>query len=229
MLSKSKGIKRFPIVIVENPHYQYPTNNRSINGDDNMDVDSYDDDVSDASDDDYREEGEGSRSRMRNQRSQEDQEDQKDQEDQEDQEDPIPDFTMLGRRGNHKPKAQLDQVDDLSPAGIFRTFFNGAILETIIQNTNAYAFSKGAGTGNKRPWVDLVEKELLIFLSILIYHGLYITNALEDLWNMDPQAPIHWIAQKMTLMRFQQIKRYLHISELYTDNHPYYAKVSFNN
>ena len=151
-----------------------------------MDIDSYDD-VSDSSDDDYEEEGEGSGSRMEDQEDQQDQQDHYVQEDQEEAQDSskIPNFTMLGRKGNRRPKAQLDQVDDLSPVGIFRTFFNKTILETIIQNT----------------------------------------NALEDLWNMDPQAPIHWIAQKMTLMRFQQIKRYLHISELYTDNRPYYAKV----
>src|SRR3954470_17462167 len=138
MLPKSKGTKYFPMVIVERSHF---TNNKSTNSDDNMDVDSYDDDVSDASDDDYREEGEGSRSRIRIQKDQEDQEDHEDQEDQEDhedQEDPIPDFTMLGRRGNRRPKAQLDKVDDLLPAGIFRTFFNEAILKIIVQNTNAY-------------------------------------------------------------------------------------------
>ena len=78
MLSKSKGTKRFPIVIIEKPHHQHLTNNRSINGDDNMDVDSYADDVSDTSDDGYREEGEGSGSWMKIQKNQEDQEDQED-------------------------------------------------------------------------------------------------------------------------------------------------------
>src|SRR3954469_4470376 len=97
------------------------------------------------------------------------------------------------------------------------------MLEAIIANTNAYALSKGAGKG--RPWIDLVRKELLIFLAILIYLGLYPQNGIEELWNNNPSGPIHHIAKEMTLKHFQQIKCYLHISKLEDSNGPYYAKV----
>jgi len=97
------------------------------------------------------------------------------------------------------------------------------MLETIIANTNAYALSKGAGQG--RSWINLVRKELLIFLAILIYLGLYPQNSIEELWNNDSSGPIHQIAKEMTLYCFQQIKRYLHISKPQDSNGPYYAKV----
>ena len=71
------------------------------------------------------------------------------------------------------------------------------MLDTIIENTNAYALSKDAGQG--RPWVNLVRKELLIFLAILIYLGLYPQNGIEELWNNDPSGPIHQIAKEMSL------------------------------
>src|SRR6184192_3270521 len=97
------------------------------------------------------------------------------------------------------------------------------MLETIIANTNAYALSKDAGQG--RSWTDLVRKELLIFLAILIYHGLYLKNGIEELWNRDLYGPVHKISEEMALKRFQQIKRYLHISKPEVNNSSYYAKM----
>ena len=86
---------------------------------------------------------------------QEEQESQEDQDDEEDQEQDrnstplsqIPDFKVLGRRGIREAKVQLDHVKDNSFVDIFTQFFDKAMLETIIENTNAYALSKGAGQG----------------------------------------------------------------------------------
>jgi hypothetical protein len=150
---------------------------------------------------------------------QEEQEGQEDQDDEEDQEQDrnstplsqIPDFKVLGRRGIREAKVQLDHVKDNSFVDIFTQFFDKAMLETIIENTNAYALSKGAGQG--RPWTDLVMKELLVFLAILIYLGLYPVNKIEELWNDEIHWPVNFIASKMPLMRFQQIKHFFHISK----------------
>lgn len=147
---------------------------------------------------------------------QEQEQDQDQDQDQEQEEEEVEvDFAMLKRRGRHEPEVMLDQDASFSPLSLFFKFFDEAMLQVIVENTNAYALSKNAGEG--RPWVNLVKEELLIFLSILIYLGLHQVKALEDLWNYDPCAPIHQISQEMTLMRFQQIKRYLHISEIYQD------------
>jgi Transposase IS4 len=143
----------------------------------------------------------------------------------------IPDFEIIKRRGMREAQVQLDHIEDSSFVNIFTQFFNRAMLETIIENTNAYALLKGAGQG--RPWTDLVRKELLVFLAILIYHGLYLKNSIEELWNRDSYGPKHDISEEMALQRFQQIKRYLHISkpqvnnnsEPQVNNSPYYAKV----
>jgi hypothetical protein len=100
----------------------------------------------------------------------------------------IPAFEAIRRRGIREAQVQLDHIDDNSFASIFTQFFDEAILETIIANTNAYALSKGAGQG--RSWEDLVRKDLLIFLAILIYLGLYPQNSVEELWNNDISGPI---------------------------------------
>ena len=222
--SSSKGPKSyFAGLTLEIPSSRFSITDNSISVDNTSDG-SNDSDVFIDSDDvysDYEEEW---------QESEQEQEEQKDKGKGKEKEEnrsvfplQIPDFNMLKRRGIRKPEVLLGPNAGSSPVSIFNTFFDEAMLEIIVQNTNAYALSKDAGSG--RPWVTLVKKELLIFLSILIYLGLHSTNAIERLWNQDPKAPIHQIAQKMTMKRFQQIKRFLHISELYTDHRPYYAKV----
>ena len=151
----------------------------------------------------------------------------KDQEDQEEQEQQkqksnstlpqyIPDFEPIRRRGMREAQVQLGHIEDSSFASIFTQFFDRAMLETIIANTNAYALSKDAGQG--RPWTNLVMKELHIFLAILIYLGLYPQNGIEELWNTDSTGPVHEISKEITLKRFQQIKRYLHISKPQDNN-----------
>ena len=110
----------------------------------------------------------------------------------------IPDFEPIKRRGMREAQVQLDHIEDSSFASIFTQFFDKAMLETIIANTNAYALSKGAG--QERAWTNLVMKELLTFLAILIYLGLYPQNGIEELWNTDFTGPVHKISEKMTLI-----------------------------
>ena len=68
--------------------------------------------------------------------------------------------------------------------------------------------------------------ELLIFLAICIYCGLFKAGgSLEWLWDKDHQKPTHHITQHMSLFRFQQIKRFLHISIHGQNSGDYYSKV----
>lgn len=213
--SNSGDLKRYFAGFTDNIPYQYSITESSISVEDASD-DLYDSDSSfesDHSDNDYYEEG----------WQEQEQEEQEDIEDGSASISQIPSFNMLKRRGIRNPEALLDLNASFLPISIFSRFFDEAMLEAIIHNTNIYALSKDAGNG--RPWEPLVKKELLIFLSILIYLGLYSVNGIEKLWNKGLKAPVHYIAQKMSMKRFQQIKRFLHISEPYADNRPYYAKV----
>jgi len=237
--------KKRTIVEVVVPWYQARDRNRYEDDEENLTEDEGDD----KNDEDYfyyqeeeeeeEEEGEGSKNaRKRIEKGKKKQKADWEQEDEEEQEEEqrhlkqknkpilsshIPNFEPIKRRGIRDAQVQLDHIENSSFASIFTQFFNKAMLDTIIENTNAYALSKDAGQG--RPWINLVRKELLIFLAILIYLGLYPQNGIEELWNNDPSGPIHQIAKEMTLKRFQQIKRYLHISKLQDNNNPYYAKV----
>ena len=85
------------------------------------------------------------------------------------------------------------------------------MLDTIIKNTNLYALSKDAGATGRR-WLDLTRKELLIWIVLVIYQGLFKLPSLDQYWNENGKLPIHPISKQMSLKRFEQIKRYLHIS-----------------
>ena len=88
-----------------------------------------------------------------------------------------------------------------------------------------YAALKDAGESG-REWTDMTVSELLIFLAICLYCGLFKAGGkMEWIWDKDPRKPTHPITQHMTLFRFQQIKRFLHISLHGLHNGDYYTKV----
>ncbi|RUP47478.1 hypothetical protein BC936DRAFT_145689 [Jimgerdemannia flammicorona] len=118
-------------------------------------------------------------------------------------------FMPLQHKKPHRPawlKLPNDIVlpRDLQVVNLFRLFFPHQILKTIIANTNQYAESKRAGEKSQR-WSDLTIPELLTFLGICIYSGLFLKSAggLPWLWNIcDTCRPLHRITEFMPLIRF---------------------------
>jgi hypothetical protein len=106
----------------------------------------------------------------------------------------------------------MQELSYCDPYSIFSLFFSLEILNIIVENTNEYAKSKFAE--KKRSWDDLTLSELKIFLAIIIYMGLFKMPSMKDYWNNKQQFPIHNITRYMTCIRFEQIKRFLHISPI---------------
>jgi hypothetical protein len=117
----------------------------------------------------------------------------------------------------------LEPLDVCTPINIFSLFFTHIILNLIVENTNEYAKFKNTGEG--RPWTELILSELKIFLAILIYMGLFKMPSIEDYWNNLPQYPQHPITRYMSLLRFQQIKRFLHISPVDSEKSYWFSKL----
>ncbi|CAG8787924.1 10211_t:CDS:2 [Cetraspora pellucida] len=82
---------------------------------------------------------------------------------------------------------------------------------TIVVNTNSYALTKNASAFGRR-WQNLTCKELIIWIALVIYQGLFKSLSFEQYWNEDTRFPLHHISRQMTLKCFKQIMRYLHIS-----------------
>lgn len=105
----------------------------------------------------------------------------------------------------HKFTAILPNEHQLppSPYSIFCLFFSLEQIKIIVKNTNIYAYAKEAGEGHK--WKDLTIEEFRIWLSIIIYAGIFKLPSIRDYWNKDSIFPEHKITNFMTLLRFEQV------------------------
>ncbi|CAG8586621.1 4867_t:CDS:1, partial [Paraglomus occultum] len=113
----------------------------------------------------------------------------------------------------------------VTPLAIFQLFFTDNQLQTIVENTNKYEQMKGFSDSDRRPWSPLTLKELKIWIALVIYMGVHKIYAVEDLWNNNERKPIHNIKDFMTLVRFQQIKHFFHISSPSETQSFWYSKV----
>ncbi|KAG0324794.1 hypothetical protein BG000_002042 [Podila horticola] len=83
------------------------------------------------------------------------------------------------------------------------------ILPELAENTNAYAVSKEAGESQgSRLWERTSKDELRIFIGIIIYMGVFQSPAVSDYWSTSHEFPQLNITNFMTLLRFQQLKRF---------------------
>ena len=77
------------------------------------------------------------------------------------------------------------------PIDFFTLFLDDEEFENLARNTTAYATVKEAGQGGSRRWQAVQKGEIMIFLGLLIYMGLYHTSAVPDYWRKDGLAPLH--------------------------------------
>ncbi|CAG8824880.1 7084_t:CDS:1 [Cetraspora pellucida] len=98
------------------------------------------------------------------------------------------------------------------------------MLDTIVENTNLYALTKGAGVIG-RQWLDLSHKELIIWIALVIYQELYRLSSLDQYWNEDEKLPLYHISKQMSLKHFEIIKRFLHISSPAVTINNYFEKL----
>lgn len=87
----------------------------------------------------------------------------------------------------HNPEPHITR----RPIDFFTLFFDEEELENLPRNTNAYAMVKETGQGRSRRWQAAEREEIMIFLDLLIYMGLYHTSTVPDYWRKDGLAPLH--------------------------------------
>jgi Transposase IS4 len=64
----------------------------------------------------------------------------------------------------------------------------------------------------------MIPEELRVFVGALIYMGIHKEPQIKDYWNTNIHlGPLHTIASHISLRRFEQIKRFLHISDAEED------------
>lgn len=101
------------------------------------------------------------------------------------------------------------------PFDYFSLFFTHDLFQTITTNTNRYANIQRLHIVEEgtREWTDLLVEELYVFLGAIIYMGVHKEPQVPMYWNTDfNKGPLHPIPNHIPLRRFDQIKRYCHIS-----------------
>jgi hypothetical protein len=102
------------------------------------------------------------------------------------------------------------------PVHYFELFWGPEVWNTLVENTNAYAQYKEArhkdkAEGKSRWWKAVTLYEMHIFIALLIYMGIVGTSNIASFWDKCGNT-IHKPMEFMTYYRFQQIKRYFHVS-----------------
>jgi Transposase IS4 len=101
------------------------------------------------------------------------------------------------------------------PFDYFALFFTPTLFQTITTNTNRYARLQKLHVQQERArlWSDVLVEELYVFIGAIIYMGVHEEPQVEMYWNTDfNKGPLHSIPTHISLCRFEQIKRYCHIS-----------------
>lgn len=79
----------------------------------------------------------------------------------------------------------------LRPLHLFMLFFDQEQFEELARNTNSYATTKEAGRNGERRWYAVKGAEVMIFVGLVIYMGIYHSSAVTDYWRKDGLSPLH--------------------------------------
>ena len=110
--------------------------------------------------------------------------------------------------------ARLPHQNAVEPFDILKLFLTPSLMESMTLNSNAYAALKTSEDpqegGGK--WKEFSTSELSIWLGIVAYMGVHNSPAVQDYWRHDGLNPAHPISEHMGQTRFEEIKRYFHVS-----------------
>jgi hypothetical protein len=117
-------------------------------------------------------------------------------------------------------------IDSSSPEALFNLFFTDSVVARIIQciNTNAERIRANPvasraknirfkNSHNQSPWKPVTSSEILAYLGILIYMGIYPQPHINQYWNTQRKLrPRHdFVRDTMSKTRWKQINRYFHV------------------
>ncbi|QSS59577.1 hypothetical protein I7I51_09013, partial [Histoplasma capsulatum] len=116
---------------------------------------------------------------------------------------------------HRSPTANLPNIDPRNSYTLFSLYISESDIQNIACSTNAYAeiqISRNSAI-NPREWQPTTSTEIKVFLGQIIYMGVHKSPAIGDYWNRnDVQGPVHSSRLHMGQKQFEQIKRYIHIS-----------------
>jgi len=118
----------------------------------------------------------------------------------------IPRFKAMDLNHTTSSSQVPNTIDSSSPEAIFTLFFTDSVIDRIVRCTNINTESVRADpvtsraqnsrfhdSYNQLPWKPVTSSEILAFLGILIYMGIYPMPRINDYWNIKKKAgiPLH--------------------------------------
>lgn len=112
-----------------------------------------------------------------------------------------------------------------SPIDYFKFFFDTALIQCIIKETNRYESQSATGhqrRSHMKSWSSLTSDDFETFLGLSILMGHVQKGKLKSYWSTDPLLHTPIFGQKMARDRYIQILRFLHFHDNEDDsiNHP---------
>src|SRR5882757_2120692 len=129
-------------------------------------------------------------------------------------------FTPFDNGYRHEPIALVpDDIDASDPVALLNLYLDSSIYDIVASNTNAYAVARDAITiptpDNTRIWYPTTANEIRVLFGIFYYMGVHPEPRYQIYWETGRKdGPNHSIRRHMTLNRYEQLRRYLHVSEL---------------
>ncbi|KAJ8353661.1 hypothetical protein SKAU_G00212280 [Synaphobranchus kaupii] len=110
------------------------------------------------------------------------------------------------------PGVQLDVLKEYSPLELFQLFFSKEAITVLCHNTNNNGQRKKL-QGTQKQWIDVDSKDMLHYLSIVIYQGLIRPHSIRDLWRTDRLHNLPCPVSVMPGYRYEAINACLHMSD----------------
>ena len=118
----------------------------------------------------------------------------------------IPRFQAMDLNRITSSSQILNTINSSNPEALFTLFFTDSVIDRIVRCTNINAESVRADpvtsraqnsrfhdSYNQLPWKPVTSSEILAFLGILIYMGIYPMPRINGYWNIKKKAgiPLH--------------------------------------
>lgn len=108
-------------------------------------------------------------------------------------------------------------IDIDNPLSIFRLLLPESMWHMVVWhiNINAQQQRKHTSERETRSWYPTTYSEIMVFIGTVIYMGISKSPRISMYWNTDlHRGPVHPIRFHMGLQRYEQLRRYLHISQV---------------
>ena len=102
-----------------------------------------------------------------------------------------------------------------SAKACFCRFYTDEVWDLLVTETNRYAEQsrRTLTSPTPRPWHDTTKDEMRAFVGVLMAMGICRLPRIVDYWSTSHPLITPNIREVMSLVRFQQICRYLHLTD----------------